>query len=233
MASTARQIWDAPTRLFHWLLAISIAVSWGTAKLSDTLLGWHLLFGYFTIGLIVFRILWALVGTRHARIWSFLRGPLATLRYARSLFAGHVETPGHNPMGGWMVALMLALIAFQVTTGLFANDDIAYAGPWSHTVSRHLVNTLTAWHKFNVSLILASIAFHLVAVATYRFALRTDLVGPMITGRKSETRVGADAAITGTPWLRFVAVAMLASAAAWAIVNLAPPEPPGAYDNFN
>jgi cytochrome b len=233
LASGARRIWDAPTRAFHWLLVILIAASWGTAKLSDTLMGWHLLLGDFTLGLIVFRILWAIVGTRHARIWNFLRGPVETLRYARSLVRGHVETPGHNPMGGWMVLVMLALIAFQVATGLFANDEIAYSGPWSHAVSRHLVKTLTAWHTVNVNLIIAAIALHLIAIAIYRFGFKTDLVGPMITGRKSETRVDADAAIAGTPWLRFLVVATLAGAAAWAIVNLAPPEPPGAYDSFN
>lgn len=197
------------------------------------MMGWHLLLGCFTIGLVVFRILWAIVGARYARIWNFLRGPLTTLRHARALFAGHVETPGHNPMGGWMVVIMMGLIVFQVTTGLFANDEIAYSGPWSHTVSHHLVKQMTIRHAFNVNLITGAIALHLIAIATYRFCFRTDLVGPMITGRKSEARVSADAAINGTPWLRFLIVAALAGAAAYAVEKLAPPEAPGEYDSFN
>ncbi len=227
-----RRVWDVPTRLFHWLLVISIAASWATAELVDDAMQLHMWLGYWTVGLIAFRILWGFMGSKHARFFSFLKGPRTTLAYAGSLLGRHHETPGHNPMGGWMVVLMILLVAVQAGTGLFADDDIVWAGPWSHTVSNRMQTLLTNWHRFNTNLIIAAIGIHILAIVTYRFAMREDLIGPMITGRKSAGRVTAADAISGTPWLRAILALALAGAFAYAVVALAPPAPIDDFGDF-
>jgi cytochrome b len=178
----------------------------------------------------VFRLVWGVIGTRHARFAGFLSGPVSVVRYARSLVDGtHAESPGHNPMGGWMVVIMLALVGAQVLTGLFSDDDIIWAGPWAGAVDRPLVKALTGWHHTNFNLILAAIAAHIAAIATYQLALRTNLIGPMMTGRKSAARVPASAAISGTPWLRAILAAAVAGAVVYAVLAFAP-SPPADYD---
>jgi len=234
-----RRIWDVPVRIFHWLLVLSIAASWATAEVvGDEYIGgvsWmqvHMWLGYWTAGLIAFRIIWGIIGSRHARFWSFLKGPMTTVRYGASLFGGHREAPGHNPMGAWMVIAMLALVGWQVATGLFANDDIVWSGPWAHTVSDDFQSRFTNWHRFNFNLILAAIGVHVLAIATYQFGLRKDLVGPMFTGRKAADRVAVSDAISGTPWLRAVLAIVLAGAFAYGVVALAPEPPPSEYEDY-
>jgi cytochrome b len=219
----AYRIWDVPTRLFHWLLVISIVASWVTADVVDDQMQLHLWLGYWTLGLIAFRMLWGLFGSRHARFASFLKGPMKVLAYGRSL-AGkhHVEAAGHNPMGGWMVFLMIALVAVQTVSGLFTDDDIIWAGPWTPAVSGSMVNLATRIHHINFNLIQAAVAAHLVAVLAYQFGLRNDLVGAMITGRKSSSRIDASHAIPGTPWGRAALAALLAGGLVYAVLAFAP-----------
>jgi cytochrome b len=236
--SAPRLIWDGPTRLFHWLLVVSIAASWATASLDLPLIQLpaiggkpislarmdvHLALGYWTLGLIIFRISWGVMGSRHARFASFLKGPATTWRYASSLFSAHHETPGHNPMGGLMVVVMIVLIARQIYSGLFAADDLLecgiYAGAWAHTLDVAGQKAMRGLHGDNFNLILIAIAAHLIAIALYRFWLKTDLVGPMLTGRKSASRVDYAAAITGTPWIRLLIAVALSAGLAWWIVT--------------
>src|SRR6266478_4571646 len=130
MRTDRRLVWDLPLRAFHWLFAVSILAAWGTALLGFAWMKWHFWLGYWVMGLLVFRLIWGFVGPKHARFSNFLKGPSAVLRYARGLTgAGEpVCSVGHNPLGGLMVILMLILVAFQVCTGLFATDDIAWSG---------------------------------------------------------------------------------------------------------
>jgi cytochrome b len=230
----SRKVWDIPTRAFHWLLVVSIIASWATAEIGDgAYMRFHLWLGYWTGGLILFRIIWGVIGTRHARFASFLKGPRAFLGYAASLTGKrHVEAPGHNPMGGWMVALMLALVAAQVGTGLFADDDIVWSGPWSHTVSGALSSSLTSWHHTIFSAIQIAVLLHLCAIGYYGFVLRNNLVGPMVTGAKAADRIGEADAIAGTPWARTLIAAVLAAGIATATVQLAPPRPAESYGDW-
>lgn len=248
-----RKIWDVPTRAFHWLLVLSLAASWATAEITfpaivvpasgafkaDILghpfqLGWasalnlgpmeiHLFLGYWTLALIVFRVLWGLIGTRHARFWSFIKGPVTTWKYGLSLFGAHRETAGHNPMGGLMVLVLLLLVARQVYSGLWNADDIIecgiYQGPFAKFLDLNGQKAMRILHGDNFNLILVAVAVHVLAIAIYRVLLRSDLIGPMITGRKSALRVGEANAIGGTPWLRFAGAALVAGLAAWWIVS--------------
>ncbi len=234
-AAERRLVWDLPLRAFHWLFAASILASWGTAKLGFAWMPWHIRLGYWMMGLLVFRIIWGLIGPRHARFTSFLKGPGAILRYAKGL-AGRGEgmaSIGHNPLGGLMVIIMLLLAAFQVSTGLFATDDIAYTGPFNSTVSSSTAGLLTSIHQINFNLIWAAIALHVGAIAYYAFIKRQNLVPAMLHGWKPAEAVPADQAITSSELWKALVVMIVAAAIVYGILSLAPASAPGGSFDFN
>jgi len=177
-------VWDWPLRVFHWLLVICVAGAWATHYAGLEWFGWHRRLGYTTLVLVVFRIAWGFVGTRHSRFGSFLRGPRAVVDYVGSLKTGAVRTPGHNPLGALSVIAFLLVLLVQATTGLFANDEIANAGPFFGWVDQETSNRLTSIHHFNSSILLALIAVHLLAVVYYDTIRRSGLTRALLTGRK-------------------------------------------------
>jgi len=125
---------------------------------------------------VLFRILWGFAGGTHARFGDFLRGPAAVARYAHKLIKGKAETyRGHNPLGGWSVALMLASLSVQAVTGLFANDDVMMEGPLAKHVSDDASAMFTAIHDINAGILLALISLHILAVFFYLFRRKQDL----------------------------------------------------------
>ncbi len=219
-------VWDWPTRVFHWALGTCVLGSWITATAFD-LLEYHMLIGYVTLGLLAFRLLWGFVGPRHARFSSFVTGPRRVFAYLRDLPRRSAPmAAGHNPLGGLAVVVMLALLAVQAGTGLFASDDLFYLGPYNGAVSGDLAEWLTSVHKSNSDLLLVAIWVHIGAIAWYAFGKRQNLVGPMITGRKRLRDVGAAAAIASARGRLAVALALLVAFAVWLLVTLAPPPPP-------
>ncbi|HZX23120.1 MAG TPA: cytochrome b/b6 domain-containing protein [Woeseiaceae bacterium] len=214
-------VWDLPLRLFHWLLVLALAGSWITHELGVKAMDWHMRLGYLVIGLIVFRLLWGFLGPRHARFGDFLRGPGAVVAYARDWLAGRARvSAGHNPLGGWSVLAMLAVVTVQAVTGLFNSDDVLTSGPWHGAVSDDLADTLSWLHAVNFNLLLALAGLHLASILAYWLRLRIDLVTAMITGRKR----GADraAGIAGHRLLLALVLAALAAGAVWLMVDLAP-----------
>lgn len=185
-------VWDLPTRLFHWLLVGCLCFSFITAlveNLQDTEL--HMMSGYTILGLILFRLGWGFWGGTYARFSQFLKGPRICAAYLRHLFSPerknestHNDYLGHNPAGGWMIVIMLVIILVQITTGLFANDDILYEGPLAYKVSDDTSSLLTVLHKQNYYFLLCLIFFHLAAIVFYRIFKRQSLVKPMLTGYK-------------------------------------------------
>ena len=141
------RIWDLPTRLFHWLLAVSIIALVVTAKVGGNAMEWHFRLGYAVLALLVFRILWGLVGGRWSRFASFAYGPGTVLRYlrGRSRADEHHEV-GHSPLGSLSVFALLGFLALQVATGLVADDEIATVGPLNRFVSGSLASQATGWH---------------------------------------------------------------------------------------
>ena len=180
-----RLVWDLPVRLFHWLLVLSMVASYVTAEIGFDTMQIHMYLGYWTIGLVIFRVLWGFVGPKHARFSSFLRGPAGIWRYAKALGAGTmIESAGHNPLGGLSVILLLALVAFQAFTGLFTTDDIVWTGPYNGAVSSEWATRLTHWHHMNFNFILAAVALHLLAIAFYFLVKKQNLIGAMVHGKK-------------------------------------------------
>jgi len=180
------QVWDLPVRLFHWSLVVLVAFSFTTGKLGGNWLEWHLRSGYCILALVLFRIAWGMAGSKTARFSDFVHGPQRVLGYARSLLAG--KTPfhaGHNPLGGLMIVLMLALLLVQATSGLFVDDEIATRGPLADTVSDTLVSLFTRIHRININVIVACVALHVGAALFYLTVKKDNLIKPMITGTKA------------------------------------------------
>jgi len=226
MTDSKRLVWDLPLRAFHWLFAASVFASWATAQPGSEWMKWHLRLGYWMIGLLVFRLIWGFVGPQHARFTSFLKGPSTIWSYARA-FTGRAsavfESVGHNPLGALMVVVMLLLVAFQVTTGLFSSDDIAWTGPYYPKVTDATAQRLTALHHTNFNLILAAICLHVVAIVYYTFVKRQPLVPAMLTGYKPASAVPEHAAIRSSQLAKAAIVIAVAAAAVCWLVSAAPP----------
>lgn len=205
MNSKRHRLWDLPTRLFHWLLVVAIVAAVTTGQLGGNLIVWHGRIGIFIVGLIVFRLLWGVLGSTYARFHQFFPTPAKIAAYLR----GEWQQPGHNPLGALSVFALLGLIGFQATTGLFANDDIAFNGPLYDLVGREWSNRLSGLHHLASNGLYVLIALHLGAIAFYGHVKKNNLVRPMISGwREGE---GEDARGGG---LLALGVALLVAAAA-------------------
>lgn len=175
------RLWDLPTRIFHWLLTVLVIAAVITAKTGGNAMVWHGRIGLTILGLVVFRIVWGLVGSTYARFSSFLPTPASISAYLRGQWHGL----GHNPLGALSVFGMLAMLSVQVSTGIFANDDIAFQGPLAALIDKELSDTLTGVHKLSIKILIALIVLHLGAIAFYAFVKKDNLVKPMISGWKT------------------------------------------------
>ena len=157
------RVWDLPTRLFHWLLVALIIAMIITGKVGGNLIDWHARVGITITGLIAFRLVWGFVGSTYARFATFFPTPGRVLAYLH----GQWHEPGHNPLGACSVFALLALIAFQIATGLTGNDDIAFRGPLFDLVGKELSDKLNGLHKLSANLLFALIALHVGAILFY------------------------------------------------------------------
>ncbi len=206
------RVWDIPTRLVHWLLAALIPFSWWSA-VSDHL-PWHRLSGYAILGLLVFRLIWGFAGSQTARFSRFLRGPGAVGAYLRGAAKAGV---GHNPLGGWSVMAMFAVLAAQVGLGLFSIDeDSVEGGPLSSFIGFDTGRAVAHLHHRLFWVLVGLIALHLAAIAVYALR-RRNLVGPMITG-VARIEPGAPVPPLAPGW-RVVPAAIVAAAVAWFVAH--------------
>ena len=179
----AVRIWDLPTRLFHWFLFACVVGLVVTGNVGGNAMVWHFRLGYAVLTLVLFRLLWGVVGGHWSR-WAQL--PLAPARVWAYLRGRTHASAGHNPLGSWSVLLMLAWLLMQVGTGLVSDDEIANAGPLSALVSGNTVSLATAWHKGPGKLVLlALVLVHVGAIVWYRVRRQQSLVPAMVHGDKS------------------------------------------------
>jgi cytochrome b len=165
-------VWDVPTRVFHWLQALSFGAAYLTA-FSERLRNYHVALGYILLGLLAFRLLWGFVGTRYARFGSFLFNPKEIVGYLLAMVRGKpAHYLGHNPAGSVSVWLLLALGLFICVTGVLALQDDA----------SDLVVDL---HGLATNVMLGVIALHLIGVLASSILHRENLVRAMFTGLKS------------------------------------------------
>jgi cytochrome b len=223
------RLWDLPTRLFHWLLALSVAAALISAELGGNLMDWHGRIGLFIVGLVVFRLVWGVMGSTYARFAQFFPTPAKIKIYLRGEWRG----VGHNPLGALSVLGLLGLLAFQVASGLFANDDITFVGPLFDLVSKDLSNQLTGLHKLASNLVYLLIGLHLAAIGFYVIIKKDNLVKPMVTGWKDADQAAQSASANGGGWVALIVSLCLAGAAVYGASGVwmpAPPPPPAAAE---
>jgi len=222
------RVWDLPTRLFHWLLVALIIAMIITGKVGGNLIDWHARIGITITGLIAFRLVWGFVGSTYARFATFFPTPGRVLAYLR----GQWHEPGHNPLGACSVFALLALIAFQIATGLTGNDDIAFRGPLFDLVGKELSDKLNGLHKLSANLLFALIALHVGAILFYVHVKKDNLVRPMLTGWKSH---GGHPASGGGAAALIIALAVACAAiygASGTWLPAPPPPPPAATPSW-
>lgn len=208
-------VWDIWVRLFHWVLVLTLIVSFYTMKTEGYPLmfpvDWHARAGYTVLGLLLFRWLWGLFGSRHACFYNFLRSPPTSWRYLGQFLRGRAPSyAGHNPLGGWMVLVMLVSLTLQAGSGLFLHDDILFEAPLYGSVDDATTKMLTTIHNYNGNFLLVLIGLHLMAVIVHHVK-GEKLVGAMFNGRKLLASEPIDG--PGTRAVQWRAVIMLVLAA--------------------
>lgn len=216
-------VWDAPTRLFHWIIVAAVIVAWATAE-ADTPFWFdlHLAAGYAVTAALIFRIIWGFAGSRHALFHDFLR-PWAVVRdYTKKLAC--LKPPyftGHNPLGGWMVILLLLMLAAIVATGLFGGEaDEPEVGPLAHMVAPALAEVLVEVHEVLFNVLLVLVAIHIAGVFADMVLVRENLIAAMITGYKRVPAGTAEAEAAPVSIVRTIVVLIVAVAATWFVVSL-------------
>lgn len=176
------RIWDVSIRIFHWLLALLIVVMYVSAKREN--FDVHILAGTAITALLVFRIVWGLVGSSNARFSSLLHPVAAYKEYLvklRERSPGY--STGHSPIGSLSVIAILAVLTVQVGTGLVATDvDGIAEGPFAYYVTYEYSRFASEIHLFNEQLLFALAIVHIAAILFYYFYKKENLITPMITG---------------------------------------------------
>ncbi|MEQ1489503.1 MAG: cytochrome b/b6 domain-containing protein [Terricaulis sp.] len=177
--TTARtiRVWDPGVRIFHWFLVISVATAFLSSEEDSALAAWHLPIGWAASLLIAFRLVWGFVGGEHARFASFVR-PSQIGVHLEELLSGNVEpSVGHNPLGALAVLALLTLVALTILTGVLGGEDV---------------------HEVVAYVLLGMVAVHIAAVFLMSRMTKENLIGAMLTGRKSADR-HPDARDAGPP----------------------------------
>jgi len=177
-------VWDVPTRVFHWLAVSLVVAAYVTARLNWA--DWHAYAGYALLAALLFRLLWGAFGGETARFSGFLASPRAAARHLAHAWRREPDLQiGHNPAGGWMVLLLIALMLGETLSGLYVGNDIAEEGPLSERVPAAVADLIDALHdRFLWDALLTAVAIHLLAILAYATVKRHNLLLPMVTGRK-------------------------------------------------
>lgn len=220
-------VWDINTRIFHWLLVTLVIFQWLSGEILDDWINWHVISGYCLLGLIIFRIVWGIVGPRYARFRSFIFGPKTILNYAKTLGdRDSVPYAGHNPMGGLAVIAMLTLLLLQAVSGLFITDDIFTSGPYYSAVSGFWQDIFSTIHGLAFDILKIVIGLHLATIIFYKFYKGQPLVSAMIHGKKA-----LDAkAIANHKWLLAIICVVLIASFVYLLVEVWPPVEDEFYD---
>lgn len=206
--TTKIKVWDAPMRVFHWLMVLSFAGAYLSAE-SERWRLLHVTLGYTLGGLVAFRLVWGLVGTRYARFANFVRGPQAVLTYLRSLRKGQPQHHlGHNPAGAVAIVLLLLASVAVVGSGWAIYNDVG--GEW-----------LSELHDIAANSMLLVVAIHVAGVLVASRLHRENLVRAMVTGQKN----GAPADGIRRTWAALAVLLVLAVLGYWWLQWQSAPEP--------
>lgn len=206
-------VWDAPVRVFHWLMVFSFAGAYLTAE-SERWRLLHVTLGYTMAGLVAFRIVWGLIGTRHARFSDFVRGPAAVASYVGGILRGEPKRHvGHNPLGALAIVALLGLTLAIAASGWAVFNDAG--GEWLEGV-----------HEFAANAMLAVVGIHIAGVLLASKLGRENLIGAMFTGRK----IGPPEAGVRSAWRSMAMLMLVAVLGFWWLQWRAPPVGAGLAD---
>ena len=170
-AAPAVPVWDPLVRIGHWALVATVAGAWLTRHGGGKLHEW---LGYASAAILALRIVWGFAGPQRARFAEFVRAPRRTLAYAQAMLAGREPRHiGHNPLGGWMIVMLIAAVAAVDTSGWLYTTDRFWGVEWVGELHEALTN-----------LLLACIGAHVAGVLLASRRHRENLVAAMLHGRK-------------------------------------------------
>jgi cytochrome b len=176
-------VWDLPIRIFHWLIVALVAAAYATWRLNW--MTWHGWVGDAVLTLLLFRLSWGFLGGETARFSRFIASPRTALQHLKCMLRREPDHQvGHNPAGGWMVLLLLALLLVETLTGLYVANDIADEGPLTEVVPAWAANAIAASHTILWDALLAAIVVHVLAIAGFAAIKGQNLLLPMVTGTK-------------------------------------------------
>lgn len=193
------KVWDPAVRFFHWSLVLFFTIAYLSGEEAE---GLHVYSGYIVLGLVLFRVLWGFIGTRHARFSDFIYGPADIINYLKELFSGRPKRYlGHNPAGGLMVVGLLAVLLLTTVSGLktygaeghgplagldFNPASVAYANGDDYDDDHE--NGEEFWeevHEFMAGFTLFLVVVHVAGAVVASVLHRENFIKAMITGRKT------------------------------------------------
>ena len=214
------RIWDWPTRIFHWALAMLVVALVITGNVGGNAMVWHFRCGYAVLSLLIFRLIWGFCGGH----WSRWRQLACTPALVWQYFKG--STPpnaflGHNPLGSLSVIAILSLLALQVGTGLFSDDEIFNMGPLASLVSQSTVSLATSWHKgFGKTFIILLVAVHLLAILWYFLKQKQNLTTAMLNGDKTSDKPAPASQDGLANWLLAALCILVSAGLVYVLINL-------------
>lgn len=212
------KIWDIPTRLFHWSLVVLFVFLIVSGE-SDDLMEYHFYAGYLLSGLILFRVIWGVVGTRYARFTSFNLNLAEAIQYTKALINSDQQSHyGHTPAGSVMVILMLLLISMQLVTGMMSTDDIIWNGPLYNFVDEDTAGLAGEIHEATQLLLQILVGLHVLAIILYKYRFKEELVPAMLHGKKPKQGEGAEREAMN--WASFLVAAFPSSGLTYYLFTL-------------
>jgi cytochrome b len=208
-ASRTITVWDLATRIFHWSFAAVVVIAFATQEAEGSVLWIHATTGTALIGFVVFRLVWGIIGSRYVLFADFVRGPAEVKQYTTRLFSFRAPyVAGHNPLGGWMVLALLAVVTLASLSGMTLSED-GYVGPLAHLGSvGHL-------HEALGSFVMVLVGAHVVGVLAHLVLSRENLVRARVSGVKHPPAGAIADSIRSVGVVRPIIAALLGVAAIW------------------
>ena len=210
-------VWDLPTRLFHWSLPMLVGLAWWSAEYERYDI--HEWTGLTLIVLLVSRILWGFVGSRHSRFSDFVTGPRAIVGY---LTGEGSPTPGHNPLGALSVLALTGLLLLQAVSGLFNSDDIFFNGPLYYAADSDFRDSMGTVHDIAFDVLLGLVGLHVAVVAYHQWIRRDGMIKAMIAG-SAEGKQGGAAPVAA--WKALLIAVVVAGLLWWGLEQAPQPQP--------
>ena len=227
------KVWDLPIRICHWMLVIIIAFQFISVKVLDegmltNATQWHFYAGYACLAIIIFRVLWGVLGTHYAKFSQFVLSPIKTLHYLRGMgLQSHV---GHNPAGAYSVIALVSLILAQAISGLFTTDDIFNDGPYYGVLDDFWQDVVNYIHHNIVYVLLGFIVLHIGAILFYKVKHKQHLTSAMITGQKTVSKTTQSQG--PFPWVGFIVSIGITALTLYFIIEIWPPAPVDDYFGY-